>query len=243
MKDYAIQPTEQVTLPVADSTSAFPVGRVYCIGRNYRWNQDEPAASRELPPWFMKPADAVVLADGALPYPPGTADFCHEIELVVAIGRGGSNIDAAQVERGHIWGYAAGLDLTRRDLQHQAKRTGSPWEAAKAFDHSAPCTPIVPVARCGHPRQGAIWLTVNGVQRQRGDLSELIWSVPELVSMLSRSVALRPGDLVFTGTPAGVGPLQPGDEIAGGVAGIGQFSMTVGPAHATSSTHQTGASL
>lgn len=217
------------TLPVSGGTAVFPVGRVYCMGRNYAWGPDEPRP-RHLPAWFMKPANAVVQAHGVLPYPPGTVDFCHEIELVVAIGRGGRNVDPAQVEPHHVWGYAAGLDLTRRDLQQQAKRAGGPWEAAKAFDHSAPCTPLVSATVCGHPRQGAVWLAVNGIERQRADLSGLLWSVAELVAMLSRSVTLAPGDLVYTGTPAGVGPLQAGDVVAGGVEGIGQFSMTVGSA-------------
>lgn len=230
MTDYVIPPAERIAHAVAGTTAAFPVGRVYCIGRNYHWGEHERPPRSEMPPWFMKPAGAVVPASGTLPYPPGTDDFCHEIELVVAIGRGGSDIEPSQVEPAHIWGYAAGLDLTRRDLQQRAKRLGAPWEAAKAFDHSAPCTPIVPAAQCGHPRSGAVWLAVNGVERQRGDLSELLWTVPELVSMLSRSVALQPGDLIFTGTPAGVGQLQPGDVVTGGVAGIGQFSMTVAAA-------------
>jgi fumarylpyruvate hydrolase len=168
-----------------------------------------------------------------LPYPPGTDDFCHEIELVVAIGRGGRNIAPAEVELHHMWGYAAGLDLTRRDLQQHAKRAGGPWEPAKAFDHSAPCTPLVSTAVCGHPRRGAVWLTVNGIERQRADLAGLLWPVPELVAMLSRSVTLLPGDLIFTGTPAGVGSLQAGDVVSGGVAGIGEFSMTVGSLGAT----------
>nr|WP_316644632.1 fumarylacetoacetate hydrolase family protein [uncultured Roseateles sp.] len=215
------------TLPVVGREAVFPVGRVYCIGRNYRWSPDEQARPRDMPAWFMKPANAVVLAQGALPYPPGTSDFCHEIELVVAIGRGGRDIEPSQVEPHHIWGYGAGLDLTRRDLQQQAKLAGGPWEAAKAFDHSAPCSPLVPVAAIGHPRQGAMWLAVNGLERQRADLSELLWSVPELVAMLSRSVTLAPGDLIYTGTPAGVGALQPGDVVSAGVDGIAQFSMTV----------------
>lgn len=215
-------------LAVAGSTAVFPVGRVFCIGRNYRWQADE-ARPTDLPAWFMKPAQAVVPAHGPLPYPPGTNDFCHEIELVVAIGRGGRNIDAAHVQAGHIWGYAAGLDLTRRDLQQAAKRAGGPWAPAKVFDHAAPCTPLVPATAVGHPTQGAIWLTVNGAERQRADLADLLWPVPELVAMLSRSLTLLPGDLIFTGTPAGVGPLRPGDVIEGGVAGIGQFSMTIQP--------------
>lgn len=228
MVDLTFPLPAPVTLPVAGSSARFPVGRVFCIGRNYRWQPDEPQPT-EMPAWFMKPASAVVPAEGMLPYPPGTIDFCHEVELVVAIGQGGRDIDARDVEARHVWGYAVGLDMTRRDLQQQAKRTGGPWEPAKAFDHSAPCTPIVPVAQCGHPRQGAIWLTVNGQERQRADLSGLLWPVAELVALLSRSVALAPGDLVYTGTPAGVGPLQPGDAIHAGVQGIGELRMAVGP--------------
>ncbi|MDM0112335.1 fumarylacetoacetate hydrolase family protein [Variovorax sp. J22R133] len=231
MTDFVFPAASPTILPVAGSTAVFPVNRVYCIGRNYSWTQDEPATPREMPAWFMKPANAVVPARGALPYPPCTSDFCHEIELVVAIGVGGRDIEPSQVEPDHIWGYAAGLDLTRRDLQQQARRSGGPWEAAKAFDHSAPCTPLLPASACGHPRHGAVWLAVNGIERQRADVSDLMWPVPELVAMLSRSVTLAPGDLIFTGTPAGVGPLHPGDVVSGGVAGIGQFSMTVSSDH------------
>lgn len=229
MAGFVISPPRPAALAVAGSRALFPVGRVYCIGRNYRWSAEEPAP-QEMPAWFMKPATAVVPAEGVIPYPPGSHDFCHEIELVVAIGQGGRDIDPAAVEPRHIWGYAAGLDLTRRDLQQQAKRSGGPWEAAKAFDASAPCTPLVPVAVCGHPRQGAVWLDVNGCQRQRADLAGLLWPVSALVAMLSRSVALLPGDLIFTGTPAGVGPLQPGDAVRAGVAGIGDIALTVGAA-------------
>lgn len=234
MTSFAFPPLAPATLPVANTDTFFPVNRVYCIGRNYSWGQGG-TRSAEMPAWFMKPASAVFEAHGALPYPPETTDFCHEIELVVAIGTGGRNIQPAQVEPNHIWGYAAGLDLTRRDLQQQAKRAGGPWEPAKAFDHSAACTPVVPAAICGHPRNGAVWLTVNGIERQRADISDLLWPVSELVAMLSRSIALRPGDLIFTGTPAGVGALQPGDVIEGGVAGIGRFSMVTGSGSSTSS--------
>ena len=242
MTNFVFPPSAPITVPVMGSTAVFPVGRVYCIGRNYPWSPDEPAPG-EMPAWFMKPANAVVLAHGALPYPPASCDFCHEIELVVAIGRGGRDIDPAQVETHHIWGYAAGLDLTRRDLQQQAKRAGGPWEPAKAFDHSAPCSPLVPASVGGHPRHGAVWLSVNGIERQRADVSDLLWPVPELVAMLSRSITLAPGDLIYTGTPAGVGPLQPGDVVQGGVAGIGQFSMTVGGTSPGHSTPITGDSL
>ena len=227
MPEFVFPPRAPTTVAVAGRAAAFAVGRVYCIGRNYKWRQNE-AAPAEMPAWFMKPADAVVPASGALPYPPGTSDFCHEIELVVAIGRGGQDIDPAYAEPHHIWGYAAGLDLTRRDLQQQAKRAGGPWEPGKAFDRSAPCSPLVPAEVCGHPRRGAVWLNVNGIQRQRADLSDLLRPVAELVAVLSRSVTLLPGDLIYTGTPAGVGPLQPGDVVSGGIADIGQFSMTVG---------------
>ncbi len=231
MPDLVFPAPAPTTLAVVGSSALFPVGRIYCIGRNYRWSADE-AAPTEMPAWFMKPANAVVPAQGVLPYPPATAEFCHEIELVVAIGRGGRDIDPAEVEAQHVWGYAAGLDLTRRDLQLQAKRVGGPWEPAKAFDHSAPCTPLVPASVGGHPRQGAVWLTVNGIPRQRADVSDLLWPVTELVAMLSRSVTLAPGDLVYTGTPVGVAALHAGDVVEGGVAGIGQFSMTVGqPGH------------
>ncbi len=230
MTAFVFPVSAPTTLPVTGSQAVFPVGRVYCIGRNYAWSADGPATPREMPSWFMKPATAVVAADGVLPYPTATRDFCHEIELVVAIGRGGRDLDPDQVEAHHIWGYAAGLDLTRRDLQQLAKSAGAPWEAAKAFDGSAPCTPIVPVTACGHPRGGAVWLTVNGIDRQRADVSSLIWSVPELVAMLSRSITLMAGDLIYTGTPAGVGPLLPQDVVRGGVEGIGQFTLTVGHA-------------
>ncbi|RYF23887.1 MAG: FAA hydrolase family protein [Comamonadaceae bacterium] len=226
MTDLVISAPAPVTLAVAGSTAVFPVGRVFCIGRNYAWSPGEGRPA-EMPAWFMKPATAVVPAHGALPYPPETAEFCHEVELVVAIGRGGSRIDPAQVQAHHVWGYAAGLDLTRRDLQQRAKQAGGPWEPAKAFDHSAPCTPLVPAQACGHPRRGAIWLTVNGVERQRADLADLLWPVPELIAMLSRSVTLAPGDLVFTGTPVGVGALQVGDAVCAGVAGVGELAMTV----------------
>ena len=223
--EFVLPAPAPCALPVANSDAHFPVGRVFCIGRNYRWTANEPAPA-DMPAWFMKPATAVAPATGTLPYPPGTEDFCHEVELVVAIGRDGRDIDPAQAE-GHIWGYAVGLDMTRRDLQQHAKRAGGPWEPAKAFDHSAPCSPIVPAARLDHPRDGEIRLSVNGTERQRATLADLIWPVADLIAMLSRSVTLRAGDLVFTGTPAGVGPLQRGDVVDASVAGIGEISLTV----------------
>ncbi|PWK33426.1 fumarylacetoacetate hydrolase family protein [Cupriavidus plantarum] len=223
--DYVFPPAPQISLAIDGSDARFPVARVFCIGRNYRWSPNEARPSK-MPAWFMKPATAVVPAEGALPYPPDTAEFCHEVELVVAIGRGGRDIDAIDAAS-HIWGYAVGLDMTRRDLQQLARRAGDPWEPSKAFDCSAPCGPIVPVATCGHPRAGSIRLAVNRVPRQQDDLSGLLFPVPELVAMLSRSVTLMPGDLVFTGTPVGVGALQSGDVIDASIGGIGEVSMTV----------------
>jgi len=229
VSDFVFAPPAPVSLPIAGSAQRFPVARVFCIGRNYRWQAGEPAPTA-MPAWFMKPASALAPADRTLPYPPGTTDFCHEIELVVALGQGGRDLDPARVLAHHVWGYAAGLDLTRRDLQQAAKRAGGPWEPAKAFDHSAPCSAVVPAAASGHARTGAIWLTVNGVERQRADIGDLLWSVPELVAMLSRSVRLAAGDLIFTGTPAGVAPLVPEDVVRAGIAGVGELSLVVGAA-------------
>ncbi|WP_227460598.1 fumarylacetoacetate hydrolase family protein [Cupriavidus pauculus] len=223
--DFVLPLPAPCSLPVMGSAARFPIARVFCIGRNYRWRDDEPAP-QEMPAWFMKPATAVDDAGEALPYPPGTEDFCHEVELVAAIGRAGRDIDPARALE-YVWGYAVGLDMTRRDLQQQAKRVGGPWEPAKAFDHAAPCSAVVPAEMCGHPQSGTIRLTVNHAERQRADVSGLLWPVPELVAMLSRSVALMPGDLIFTGTPAGVGPLQRGDLVHASVAGIGELALTV----------------
>jgi fumarylpyruvate hydrolase len=216
------------SLAVQGQAGRFPIRRVFCIGRNYRWQAPHAGAEteREPPFFFMKPADAVVPAEDPIVYPPLTQDFCHEIELVVAIGRDGADITPERA-LDHVWGHAVGLDLTRREIQAQAKRDGRPWEAAKAFDGSAPCTPLVPVSVSGHPARGAIWLAVNGVERQRADLGDLIWPVGELVSALSKSVRLRAGDLIFTGTPDGVAALQPGDRVSGGIDGVGRFSVTV----------------
>ena len=218
----------RVSLPVKGTDCHFPVGRVFCIGRNYPWEPSPQPASHELPSWFMKPASAVVLAQGILPFPPGTQDFCHEVELVVGIGQGGSHIAPLNAERDHVWGYAVGLDLTRRDLQQRAKKSGGPWEPAKAFDCSAPCSAMVPASVCGPVTDNAIWLHVNRVQRQKAQVSDLLFSVAELISMLSHSVMLQPGDLIFTGTPLGVGALQPNDEIQAGVQGIAEIDMRVG---------------
>ena len=223
-----------VTLPIEGSHERFPVGRVFCIGRNYPWTPQDRDKPRTMPSWFMKPATAIFHAQGTLPYPTGTNDFCHEIELVVGIGCSGSKIPVSEVLRQYVWGYCAGLDLTRRDLQQEAKQQGGPWEPAKAFDHSAPCSAMVPSIVSGHPNQQAIWLKVNGIERQHAVISDLLYSVPELISMLSHSVMLQAGDLIFTGTPSGVQSLQTHDLIEAGVDGIGLMTLTVGdPGQAT----------
>ncbi len=216
------------TLPVAGTEDVYPVHRIYCVGRNYAAHAREMGADpdREPPFFFMKPADAVVLSGATIPYPAATEDFHHEIELVVAIGTGGSDIPASDA-LDHIYGYGVGLDMTRRDLQEGAKQTRRPWDMGKGFDRSAPCTEIVPAAQIGHPDSGAIWLKVNGEERQSGDLNQLIWNVSETISCLSALVELTPGDLIYTGTPAGVGPVGPGDKLEGHVDGVGDLTITI----------------
>lgn len=225
MTEYVFTPDLPATLPVVGSAQRFPVGRVFCVGRNYPW-PDSQGQSRQPPVFFMKPASNVVDAVGEVAYPPLTEEFVHEIELVVAIGEGGANIPEDQA-LAYVWGYAAGLDLTRRDVQLAAKSKGLPWEGAKVFEGAAPITAIVPVSRGGHP-EGELWLNVNGEERQRDSLDNQIWSVSEVISRISRSVALRAGDLIMTGSPAGVDALQPGDLISAGIDGIGQLEMRVG---------------
>jgi fumarylpyruvate hydrolase len=182
--------------------------------------------NREEPFFFLKPADALVASGKAIAYPPMTQDFQHEIELVVAIGEQGRDIAAEQAHC-HVFGYAVGLDMTRRDLQMNARKQGRPWDMGKGFDESAPCAALVPAPRCGHLEQGAIWLKVNGEVRQRSDISQLIWSVAEVIQHLSRYVTLLPGDLVFTGTPEGVGPVKPGDVMEGHIDGLEDLRTSV----------------
>ena len=219
--EYAIEFGAPVTLPVAESTKPFPVGRIYCVGRNYAEHAREMGhdPDREPPFFFMKPADAIVSNGATIPYPQITKDLHHEIEMVVAIGKGGANI-AANKALEHVYGYGVGLDMTRRDLQGEAKKMGRPWDTGKAFDQSAPCSALVPVAQCGHPSQGSIRLMVNGEVRQEGDLNQLIWNVPDTIAYLSTLFTLQPGDLIFSGTPAGVGPIKKGDALEGEVAGL-----------------------
>jgi fumarylpyruvate hydrolase len=212
-----------------DGTDAwFPVHRIYCVGQNYSAHAREMGADpdRDPPFYFTKPADAVVASGTSVPYPPRTRDLQHEIELVVAIGKGGRLIDAKDAAS-HVFGYAVGIDLTRRDLQLEAKRRGLPWDTSKAFDGSAPVSAIRTVAKVGHPSSGRIWLRVNGELRQDGDLDQLTWNVAEAIAELSTLFTLVPGDLLFTGTPAGVGPVTPGDKLSGGVEGVGEIHLEI----------------
>ena len=230
MTEFVITAPETASVAVAGSSARFPVRRVFCVGRNYAAHAREMGSdpNREPPFFFTKPADAVVPASGAVPYPPSTNDMHHEIELVVALKAGGKDIDAAQA-LDLVWGYGVGLDLTRRDLQAVAKDAGRPWDMAKGFDASAPCSALHPVSDVGHPAQARIWLEVNGALRQEGNLDEMIWPIADVIASLSRLVTLAPGDLIYSGTPSGVGALQPGDRVRGGVDGVDTFELTIAP--------------
>lgn len=218
MTRLVISPPAPVTLAVAGTDARFPVGRLFCVGRNYAAHAREMGASgREPPFFFMKPASAVLAGGGAMAYPPLTDDLHHEVELVVALAADGA-----------VFGYAVGLDLTRRDLQGAAKKEGKPWEMGKVFDHAAPVGTLIPAADVPTIDRGRIALSVNGTQRQAGDLSEMIWTVPEIIAELSRHLTLLPGDLIFTGTPSGVGPIRRGDHLHGTIDGVGDLSVTVG---------------
>jgi fumarylpyruvate hydrolase len=226
---FAIEAPPVTTVAVEGTDAVFPVARVYCVGRNYAEHSIEMGhdPDREPPFFFMKPADAVVRA-GTLPFPTQTQDLHHEIELVVALAEGGRDITAEHA-LDHVFGYAVGLDMTRRDLQAEAKKAGRPWDMAKGFDQSAPTSQIRAVEDIGHPTKGAVRLRVNGEPRQEGDLDQQIWKVPETISFLSTLVALRPGDLIMTGTPKGVGPVQPGDRLEGHIDGVGDLSVSYDP--------------
>lgn len=214
-------------VPVHGRPQGFPVRRIWCVGRNYAAHAREMGGSDREPPFFFaKPADAVVPGGGRVAYPPRTGDFHHEIELVVAVGRGGRDL-TLEAAAGQVFGLAVGLDLTRRDLQAALKAKGQPWEMSKAFDASAPVGPIHPLDGRELPARAAIWCEVNGAQRQRSDIAEMTWSVPEILMHLSSYVALEPGDLVFTGTPEGVGPLRRGDRLRGGIDGLGELTIEV----------------
>jgi fumarylpyruvate hydrolase len=223
MTEYVIEPPPTPSIAVAGSTARFPVRRIFCVGRNYAAHAREMGKDpdREPPFFFTKPADALVDDGATIPYPPETENFHYEGEMVVAIGSGGVGIDEADALN-HVWGYAVGNELTRRDLQQQAKDMGRPWDWGKAFDRSAVCGPVYPVADVGHPEKGMIRLSVNGEIRQDADLAEMIWSVPEQIAILSRSMELKAGDLIYSGTPAGVGKLHAGDVCVVEIEGLGQ---------------------
>ena len=227
---YVFTPPATVSVPVQGGGD-FPVHRIYCVGRNYVEHAQEMGfTGREPPFFFMKPADATVVVPdgetGAIDYPTLTKNLHYEIELVVALGKGGRDIKAADAAS-HIWGYALGLDMTRRDIQGEMKKLGRPWCIGKGFEQSAPIGPITPFAKTGEMLKGAITLDVNGVRKQTGDLSQLIWSVNETIEQLSQAWTLQPGDLIFSGTPSGVGPVVSGDVMVGRVEGLGELKVAV----------------
>lgn len=226
---FVFTPSPQASVAVAGTEERFPVRRIFCVGRNYAAHAREMGKDpdRDPPFFFTKPADAVVDDGQTVAYPPETGNFHYEAELVVAIGTGGTNI-AEEDTLSHVWGYAVGNDLTRRDLQLDAREKGRPWDWGKAFDRSAAIGPVHPVAMVGHVDKGQIKLTVNGVTKQDSDLGKLIWSVPEIISILSHSIALAPGDLIMTGTPEGVGALVPGDVCVVSIEGLGDLTTTIG---------------
>ncbi|MES2940391.1 MAG: fumarylacetoacetate hydrolase family protein [Pseudomonadota bacterium] len=231
---YVFEPAAQAAVPVQGRAERFPVHRIYCVGRNYVEHAQEMGfTGREPPFFFLKPADAVVPVaqgdTGSAAYPSLTRNLHHEIELVVAIGTAGRNILAADAAK-HIFGYAVGLDMTRRDLQGEMKKQGRPWCIGKAFEQSAPIAHIVPAADAGDVAQAEIWLQVNGEDRQRSNVSKLIWNIGETIEHLSAAWDLQPGDLIFTGTPEGVAAVNPGDTLVGGVAGLGTLSVKIAPA-------------
>jgi len=227
MTGYVVQPAAVATLPVQGSDKLFPIHRIYCVGRNYAEHAIEMGhdPSKEPPFFFQKNPDNIV-TDGKFPYPSATSDVHHEIEMVVALSKGGTNIPVESA-LDHVFGYGVGLDMTRRDLQGEAKKLGRPWEVGKAFEASAPCGPLVPASEIGHPTSGAVTLKVNAEIRQQGDLNQLIWKVPEMISYLSGLFTLQPGDIIMTGTPAGVGAVVRGDVLEGFVEGIGKIEVVV----------------
>ena len=226
---YVFPPAPQATVAVDGTDDRLPVRRIFCVGRNYAAHAREMGKDpdRDPPFFFTKPADAVVETGETVAYPPETENFHYEAELVAVIGKAGKNI-AEDDSLSHVWGYAIGNDLTRRDLQLKAREQGRPWDWGKAFDRSAVIGPVFPVEKVGHPDTGAIKLTVNGEVKQEADLADLIWSVPEIISILSHSIALEPGDLIMTGTPAGVGAMVPGDVCVVSIEGLGSIETPIG---------------
>jgi fumarylpyruvate hydrolase len=227
MDKYVIEVGPRPSLPVDGTDARFPVGRIYCVGRNYADHAREMGhdPDREPPFFFMKAANSTVQNNSTIGYPVGTKDVHHEIEMVVAIAKGGKDIPVGKALE-HVFGYGVGLDMTRRDIQGEAKKMGRPWEMGKSFDESAPMTALKPASKVGHPAKGAIWLKVNGQVKQQGDLAMQIWTVPEQINHLSSLVTLQPGDLIFSGTPAGVGPIKAGDKLEGHVDGVGDLVVS-----------------
>lgn len=226
---HVFEPQRQPVLRVVGLDKLFPVRRIFCVGRNYADHVVEMGGDpdREEPFFFTKPADAIWQGDGEVLFPPRTSDLHHEAELVVAIGKEGSAIKQ-ELALEKVFGYAVGVDLTRRDLQAEAKKRGRPWDMAKGFDHSAPASAIMRAEMAGHPQGGRIYLSVNGTIKQDGDLAQQVWKVPEIIAHLSEFVRLMPGDLIMTGTPAGVGPLHPGDRVEAGIENVGEVAFTMG---------------
>lgn len=223
-----ITPPERPVLPVVGTSQKFPVRRIYCVGRNYVAHVREMGGdeARDPPIFFQKPADSIVLDGASIPYPPMTSNYHYELELVVAIKKGGHDISPEDA-LDHIYGYGIGLDMTRRDLQMDLGKVGLPWEVGKAFDDSCPCGPIYPVEKVGHVLEGSIRLTVDGVAKQDSDLSLMIWKVPEIIANLSKFFTLQPGDIILTGTPAGVGPVVPGNELVGSIDKLGTLRVQI----------------
>ena len=226
---YVFTPPPQSSVPVSNTRERLPVRRIFCVGRNYAAHAREMGKDpdRDPPFFFTKPSDAVVESGEIIAYPPQTQNFHYEAELVVVIGIAGKNISEDN-SLSHVWGYAVGNDLTRRDLQLNAREQGRPWDMGKAFDRSAVIGPVHPIEQVGHLDKGAIRLSVNGKVQQEADLGELIWTVPEIISILSHSMALKPGDLIMTGTPAGVGPLVAGDKCVVSIDGLGSIETLIG---------------
>jgi fumarylpyruvate hydrolase len=227
---YAIPIWTPPALPISGSGDSFPVRRIFCVGRNYAEHQKEMGGSgREQPFFFIKSAHCLVPSGGNVHYPPKTANYHYETELVVAIHKAGRRIEARRANE-HVYGYAVGLDMTRRDLQQLGKDHGRPWDFGKDFDEAAPCSSLVLASKIGHPSKGAIWLQVNGKERQKADLADMIWSVPEQIAYLSEYYTIEPGDIIYSGTPAGVGPVKPGDELHAYIDAVGELKVKVVPA-------------
>lgn len=226
--EYVFSPPSVVSLPIADSAAQFPVRRIYCVGRNYLEHIRELGNDEKEPPiFFTKPRDAIVQNNSTIPYASATENYHYELELAVAMKSGGYNIPEEEA-LDHVYGYAVALDMTRRDLQKKLAAKNGPWDIGKAFDHSAPCGPILPVEKVGHPAEGRICLEVNGEIHQDSDLAAMIWNVPAIIRHLSAYFELQAGDLILTGTPSGVGPVQPGDVLVGSIAGLGTLTTRIG---------------